>query len=51
VKEAICRVSGRPGPRYHGGMRMQRTKVHFTPSMPLLEAAALLILIVASQLR
>jgi len=32
-------------------MRTVRTKLHFMPSMPLLEAAALLILIVASQMR
>jgi len=36
---------------YQGRMRMQHTKFHFTPSMPLLEAAALLILIVVSQMR
>jgi hypothetical protein len=32
-------------------MRSGLGKFHFTPSMPLLEAAALLILIVASQWR
>jgi len=32
-------------------MRMLRTRLLFLPSMPLLEAAALLILIVASQMR
>jgi hypothetical protein len=51
VKAGTLVLFRRAVPRYQGCMRMQHTKFHFTPSMPLLEAAALLILIVASQWR